>query len=191
MTKNKKTKKKNKEKKQQQTNKQQQQKQKNKNEKNCTVLLTLCSNNLFGLERHPHLHFLTTPANSTTVPVYVKLLNCKIIPTKKTHCDRSADQLVICLKFFEKDPSKYLRKYIIKTFWPKARNFEHLQRIWFGLVGFYCISTIVGYPMPNRLYTYISNMWFFFIVGFYGISNIVGYLMPNPLYTYLSEIYDL
>ena len=29
--------------------------------------------------------------------------------------------------------------------------------IWFGLVGFYGISTIVGYLMPNPLYTYILN----------------------------------
>ena len=28
-------------------------------------------------------------------------------------------------------------------------------------------------------------------VGFYGISTIVGYLMPNPLYTYILDIYDL
>ena len=28
-------------------------------------------------------------------------------------------------------------------------------------------------------------------VGFYGISTIVGYLMPNPLYTYILNIYDL
>ena len=29
--------------------------------------------------------------------------------------------------------------------------------IWFGLVGFYGISTIVGYLMPNPLYTCVSN----------------------------------
>ena len=29
------------------------------------------------------------------------------------------------------------------------------------------------------------------LVGFYGISTIVGYLMPNPLYSYISNIYDL
>ena len=29
------------------------------------------------------------------------------------------------------------------------------------------------------------------LVWFYGISTIVGYLMPNPLYTYLLNIYDL
>ena len=28
-------------------------------------------------------------------------------------------------------------------------------------------------------------------VGFYGISTIVVYLMPNPFYTYILDIYDL
>ena len=27
--------------------------------------------------------------------------------------------------------------------------------------------------------------------GFYGISTIVGYSMPNPLHTYILNIYDL
>ena len=31
----------------------------------------------------------------------------------------------------------------------------------------------------------------FVLVRFYVISTIVGYLMPNPLYTYISNIYDL
>ena len=29
------------------------------------------------------------------------------------------------------------------------------------------------------------------LVVFYGISTIVGYLMPNPLYTYILYIHDL
>ena len=29
------------------------------------------------------------------------------------------------------------------------------------------------------------------LVWFYGISTIVGYLMPNPLFTYILNIYDL
>ena len=29
------------------------------------------------------------------------------------------------------------------------------------------------------------------LVGFYGMSNIVDYLMPNTLYTYIFNIYDL
>ena len=82
-----------------------------------------------------------------------------------------------------------------------------IKYIWFGWVGFYGISTSVGYLMSNPLYTYILNMydldglvlwhinhcrlfnaktslyiytkyiWFGF-VGFYGIPSIVGYLMP-------------
>ena len=32
-------------------------------------------------------------------------------------------------------------------------------------------------------------MIWFGLVGFYGISTIVGYLMPNPLYTYIYQIY--
>ena len=28
-------------------------------------------------------------------------------------------------------------------------------------------------------------------VWFYGISTIVGYLMPNPVYTYVLDVYDL
>ena len=67
------------------------------------------------------------------------------------------------------------------------------------MVGFYGISTIAGYLMPNSLYThththtyiYIYVYIWFGLVGFYGISSIVGYLMPNPLYTYISNIYDL
>ena len=33
--------------------------------------------------------------------------------------------------------------------------------------------------------------WFSCLVVFYGISTILGYLMPNPLYTYILNIYDL
>ena len=86
------------------------------------------------------------------------------------------------------------------------------------MVGLYGISTIVGYLMPNPLYTYKLNIydlvWLVFmaycrlfnaksslyiyikyvgfgLVGFYGISTIVGYLMPNLVYTYILDIYNL
>ena len=42
----------------------------------------------------------------------------------------------------------------------------------------------------SSLYIYIKYIGFG-LVGFYGISTIVGYLMPNPLYTYILNIYDL
>ena len=38
--------------------------------------------------------------------------------------------------------------------------------MWFGLVGFYGISTIVGYLMPSAFYTYILNIYDLFWLGF-------------------------
>ena len=44
-------------------------------------------------------------------------------------------------------------------------------------------STILVFLISNPLlYIYIRYIWFG-LFGFYGISAIVGYLMPNPLYT--------
>ena len=63
--------------------------------------------------------------------------------------------------------------------------------IWFGWVGFYGISTIVGlFNAKSSLYVYIKYIRSGF-VWFYGISTSVSYLMPNPLYTYILNIYDL
>ena len=45
--------------------------------------------------------------------------------------------------------------------------------------------------MPNSVYTYILNIYDLVLIGFYDISTIVGYLMPNPLYTYILNTYDL
>ena len=47
-------------------------------------------------------------------------------------------------------------------------------------------SSLLLQQCPACLY-----VWFVDLVGFYGISTIVGYLMPNPLYTYILNIYDL
>ena len=37
--------------------------------------------------------------------------------------------------------------------------------------------------MPNPFYTFILDKIGSGLVGFYGISTIVGYLTPNPFYT--------
>ena len=58
-----------------------------------------------------------------------------------------------------------------------------------GWVGFYGISTIVGYLMPNPLYTYILNIWFG-LVGFYGISTIVG-IQCQILFIHIYKIYRI
>ena len=42
----------------------------------------------------------------------------------------------------------------------------------------------------SSLYIYIKYIGFA-LVGFYGISTIVGYLMPNPLKAYITNMYDL
>ena len=39
-----------------------------------------------------------------------------------------------------------------------------------------------------QLNSIIKNSVLFSLVWFYGISTIVGYLMPNPLYTYILNI---
>ena len=67
----------------------------------------------------------------------------------------------------------------------------YIKFIWFGLVGFYGISTIGGYLIPNLLYTYIFNIYSLVWFAFYGISTIGGYLIPNLLYTYIFDIYNL
>ena len=38
-------------------------------------------------------------------------------------------------------------------------SFSYIKYVGFGLVDFHGISTIVGYLMPNPLYTYISNIY--------------------------------
>ena len=69
--------------------------------------------------------------------------------------------------------------------------YTYIKYIGFGLIGFYGISTIIGYLMPiSCLYIYIKYIWIGLVV-FYGISTIAGYLIPNPLYTYILNIYDL
>ena len=45
-----------------------------------------------------------------------------------------------------------------RLFNAKSSLYIYIEYVRFGLVGFYGISTIVGYLMPNLLYTYISNM---------------------------------
>ena len=45
--------------------------------------------------------------------------------------------------------------------------------------------------MPSNTYLYKCRKEIKLVDWFYGISTIVGYLMPNPLYTYIFNIYDL
>ena len=58
--------------------------------------------------------------------------------------------------------------------------------VWFGLV-LWDIKHCRLFNAKSSLYIYIKYIGFGW-VGFYGISTIVGYLMPNPLYTYILNM---
>ena len=59
--------------------------------------------------------------------------------------------------------------------------------IWFGWVLWH-INHCRLFNANSSLYVYIKYIGFAFVV-FYGISNIVGYSMPNTVYTYIISIY--
>ena len=48
----------------------------------------------------------------------------------------------------------------------KKNNLSIFGLVWFGLVWFYDISTIVGYLMPNPVFTYKLNIYDLVWVGF-------------------------
>ena len=61
--------------------------------------------------------------------------------------------------------------------------------IWFGWV-LWQINHCRLFNAKSSLYIYIKYIRFV-LVRFYGKSTIVGYLMPNPLYTYILNINNL
>ena len=85
------------------------------------------------------------------------------------------------------DISRYIRPFSLVAFYgihwlslckriSQILFYIYIKYIRFGLVGFYGISTIVGYLMPNPLYTYVLNLYYL-VWLFYGISTLVGNLM--------------
>ena len=108
-----------------------------------------------------------------------------------------------------------------RLFNAESSLYIYIRYIWFGLVGYYGISTVGGYLMPNPFYTSILNIYMiwlgwvlwhinhcrlfhaksflyiyikyisFGLVDFYCISTAVGYLMPHILTTYISNVNDL
>ena len=73
-----------------------------------------------------------------------------------------------------------------RLFYAKPFYTVILKVVWSSFVWFYGILIIVGYLMPNPLYTYLLYIYIWFgLVYFYDTSTIVGYLMPNSLYTYI------
>ena len=60
------------------------------------------------------------------------------------------------------------------------------KMVWFGWVLWYINHCRLSYS-SSSLYIYIKFIWFG-LFGFYDISTIVGYLMPNLVYTYISKV---
>ena len=61
--------------------------------------------------------------------------------------------------------------------------------IWVGWVLWH-INHCRLFNAKSCLYIYIKYIGFGW-VGFYGISTNLGFLMPNPLYAYILNICDL
>ena len=68
--------------------------------------------------------------------------------------------------------------------------YTYILNIWFSLVLWH-IKHCTLFNAISLYYIYIRYMIWFGLVWFYGTSTIVGYLMPNPVYSYISEIFDL
>ena len=69
-----------------------------------------------------------------------------------------------------------------RLFNDKSVLYIHIQHIWFGLVWFWHINHCRLSNAKYSLYICIKYTWFC-LVGLYCISTSVGYFMPNPLYT--------
>ena len=61
------------------------------------------------------------------------------------------------------------------------------SRIWTRVAVSISYDQSCLYKYQSCLYKYIIYTWSGF-VGFYDISTIVGYLMPNPVYAYELDI---
>ena len=55
------------------------------------------------------------------------------------------------------------------------------------LKSYYEVAFFKFTVLPKNMHI-PNNFW---LVGFYGISTIVGYLKPNPVNTCMLDIYDL
>ena len=64
----------------------------------------------------------------------------------------------------------------------------YIKDILFCLVGFYCISTIVCYSMPNPLYAYILNVYDLIWLGLWHIINCWLFNAKSSVYIYIKDI---
>ena len=72
-----------------------------------------------------------------------------------------------------------------RIFNAKSSLYIYIRYIRFVLVGFYGISTNIGYLMPNPLYTNILNIYDLVWLGFMTNQPLVAYSKLNPLNIYI------
>ena len=78
-----------------------------------------------------------------------------------------------------------------RLFNAKSSLYIYIKYIWFGFgLVLWHINHCRLFNAKSSLYIYIKYIGLG-LVGFYGISSIVGYLMPNLIYTYILNIYNL
>ena len=70
----------------------------------------------------------------------------------------------------------------------KSCLYIYIKYIKFSWVGFYSISTIVGYFIPYPLYAYIYQIYMIWLGWVLWHINHCRLLMPNSLYTYILNI---
>ena len=73
-----------------------------------------------------------------------------------------------------------------RLFNAKSSKYIYIRYMWFGLVLWH-INRCWLFNTKSSLYLYIKYIWFV-LIGFYGIATIIGYLMPNSLYTFILNI---
>ena len=73
----------------------------------------------------------------------------------------------------------------------KSGNLFNHPRIWFLLVWFYGISTIIGYSISNPLYTYILNIYnlVLFCLVLWHINHCRLFKAKSSLYIYIEYIW--
>ena len=64
-------------------------------------------------------------------------------------------------KYSKREQRSVIKFLVAKKCKPCENKRKMFGLVWFCWVGFYDISTIIGYLMPNPVYTYILNhIWF-------------------------------
>ena len=102
----------------------------------------------------------------------------------KTHCVSINMQPVVRMRKLE-FKERFTELWWV---WSKAIDWVIYKRHVNPLELFYSNMYMFDIGLRQRASIYSKMIGF---VGFYGISTIVGYLMPNLLYTYILNTYDL